>query len=111
MKITDPNEYENYVPIGDKVLLVMPQVEPTQLENVGGILIDHAASLKSSPMRETVVMARGPECKQVEKGDVVLWNMGNANPFPFGDKNLFFLSEQHLVCITKKVGWKQCVCD
>jgi len=125
MKLTDPNEYKNYNPIGDKVLLVMPIIEPTKLENVGGILIDHAAHLKSSPMRETVVVSAGPECKQVKAGDVVLWNMGNANPFPFGDNNLYFLPEQHLVCITKQaeprcvteadiqeaLRPKQCACD
>jgi co-chaperonin GroES (HSP10) len=102
MKLTDPNEYENYEPIGDKVLLVMPKIEPTALENVGGILVDHAAHLKSSPMRETVVVARGPECKQVEEGDAVLWNINNASPFPFGENNLYFLPESHIVCITRK---------
>lgn len=100
--LTDPNEYENYLPIGDRVLLVMPKVEAEQLESVGGILVDQAAALRNSPMRETVVTACGPECKQVERGDTVLWNKLNANPLPFGDKELYFLPESHLVCITKK---------
>jgi len=102
MKLTDPNEYENYEPIGDKVLLVMPRALPEQLDNVGGILVDRAAALRSSPMRETEVIAVGRECKQIEKGDTVLWNMNNANPFPFGDNDLYFLPESHIVCITRK---------
>lgn len=102
MKITNANEYENYKPIGDKVLLALLREDPEKLENVGGILVDQAAALRKNPMRETIVTEVGPECKQVAKGDTVLWNKLNANPFPFGDHDLYFLPESHLVCVTKK---------
>jgi len=112
MKITDPNEYKNYEPIGDKVLLVMPRVEPEVLENVGGVLVDQMAALRKNPIRETEVLAAGPECKQVERGDIVMWNKLNGAPFPFGDNDLYFLPENHLICITKRAEQpKQCVCD
>lgn len=102
MKITNASEYENYIPIGDKVLLVLPRAEAEKLENVGGILVDQMAALKKNPIREVEVVAAGPECKQCDKGDLVLFNRLNASPFPFGDNDLYFLPENHLICITKK---------
>lgn len=103
MKITSASEYENYTPIGDKVLLVLPRVDPEKLEDVGGILVDQMAALKKNPIREVVVVAAGPECKQVKAGDSVLFNKLNGQPFPFGDSDLYFLPENHLICVTKKV--------
>lgn len=103
MKITSTSEYESYTPIGDKVLLVLPRAEAEKLENVGGILVDQMAALKKNPIREVVVVAAGPECKQVAKGDSILFNRLNASPFPFGDNDLYFLPENHLICVTKKV--------
>lgn len=102
MKIHNPSDYEQYEPIGDKVLLVLPRVEPEKLESVGGILVDQMAALKKNPIREVAVVAAGPECKQVLKGDTVLFNKLNAAPHPFGDNDLYFLPETHLICITKK---------
>jgi co-chaperonin GroES (HSP10) len=104
MKIHTPSDYEKYLPIGDKVLLVLPAVNPEKLQDVGGILIDQNAALKKSPIRETVVIAAGPDCKQVAKGDTVMWNRLNANPFPFGDNELYFLPENHLICVTDKAA-------
>lgn len=100
MKIHTPTDYENYEPIGDKVLLVLNRVDPEKLEDVGGILVDQNSALKNSPIRETVVVAKGPDCKQVKQGDTVMWNRLNATPFPFGDNDLYFLPENHLICIT-----------
>jgi len=96
-------EYQHYQPIGDKVLLVLQRVEPEKLENLDGILVDQQAAMRKNPMRETVVTAAGPECKQVRAGDTVLWNRLNGQPFPFGESDLYFLPENHLVCVTKKV--------
>lgn len=112
MKLTDPNEYQNYEPIGDKVLLVINRVEPEKMEDLGGILVDQNAALKKNPIRETEVFAAGPECKQVHPGDVVMWNKLNGAPFPFGDKDLYFLPESHIICITKKSYGvvKKCAC-
>lgn len=104
MKIHTPTDYENYLPIGDKVLLVLPRVNPEKLVDVGGILLDQNAALKNSPLRETVITAHGPDTKQARKGDTVLWNINNAAPFPFGDNDLYFLPENHLICITKKAA-------
>lgn len=104
MKIHNPNDYENYLPIGDKVLLVLPRIEPDALVDVGGILVDKNASLKNTPIRESMVIAAGPDSKQAHKGDTVLWNINNASPFPFGENDLYFLPEAHLICITKKAA-------
>lgn len=103
MKIHSPTDYENYSPIGDKVLLVLLRAEPEQLVNEGGILVDQNTHLRNNPMRETVVTAVGPDCKQVKKGDTVLWNKLNGAPHPFGENDLYFLPESHLVCITVPV--------
>lgn len=102
MKIHNPTDYQNYKPIGDKVLLVLDRVEPEKLEDVGGILVDQNAALKKNPIRETVVTEVGPDCKQVQKGATVLWNRLNAAPFPFGDVDLYFLPENHLICVTQE---------
>lgn len=95
-------DYHDYQPIGDKVLLVLLREDAEKLEDVGGILVDRAVVLRKNPMRETEVTAVGPECKQVRKGDVVLWNRLNGQPFPMGDHDLYFLPENHLVCVTKQ---------
>ena len=112
MKIHNQNEYENYTPIGDKVLLVLPRVEPEKLEDVGGILVDQMAALKKNPVREVVVVAVGPECKQVRKGDTVMFNRLNASPHPFGENDLYFMPESHLICVTKRGAGEptQCLC-
>jgi co-chaperonin GroES (HSP10) len=102
MKIHSPTDYESYLPIGDKVLLVLPRADPEKLVDLGGILVDENTDLRKNPIRETVVTAIGPECKQVAKGDTVLWNKLNGAPHPFGQTNLYFLPENHLICITKK---------
>lgn len=102
MKIHNPTDYEQYEPIGDKVLLVLPRVEPEKLESVGGILVDQMAALKKNPIREVQVVSAGPECKQVMAGDTVLFNKLNAAPHPFGDNDLYFLPETHLICITQR---------
>ena len=102
MKITNVTDYEKYIPLGDKVLLVLPRVEPEQLVKLDGILVDQAAALKKNPVRETRVVAIGAECKQVRPGDLVLFNKLNANPYPFGDNDLYFLPENHLICITER---------
>jgi co-chaperonin GroES (HSP10) len=115
MKIHTPTEYEQYEPIGDKVLLVLPRAEPEKLEDVGGILVDQMASLKKNPIREVEVVSVGPECKQVCAGDTVLFNKLNASPHPFGDNDLYFMPESHLICVTKRgdaprVVRKPCKC-
>lgn len=112
MKIHNQNEYENYTPIGDKVLLVLPRVEPEKLEDVGGILVDQMAALKKNPVREVVVVAVGPEVKQARKGDTVMFNRLNASPHPFGENDLYFMPESHLICVTKRaeVAAKSCLC-
>ena len=96
-----PN-YASYKPIGDKVLLLMPREDVNEMvATEGGILVPRDAALRNTPIRETVVTARGPDCKQVQVGDTVMWNVNNANPFPDGDCDLYFLPESHLICITK----------
>jgi hypothetical protein len=106
MKIHNPSDYQDYKPIGDKVLLVLPRVNPEKLVDVGGgIVADQNFALKNTPIRETVVTAVGPDCKQVEKGATVLWNVNNASPFPFGENDLYFLPENHLICITKEASF------
>lgn len=96
------SDYREFGPIGDKVLLVLDRVDPEKMENVGGILVEAGLAARKNPMRETEVIAVGPECKQVRRGDTVLWNRLNASPFPHGDKDLYFLPESHLVCVTKR---------
>jgi co-chaperonin GroES (HSP10) len=102
MKIISQDEYLQYEPIGNKVLLVLLRAEPEKLENVGGVLVDQQAALRKNPVREIEVTAVGPECKQVRAGDLVMFNKLNAAPHPFGDHDLYFLPEEHLICITKK---------
>lgn len=103
MKIHTPTDYENYIPVGDKILLVLDQEDPNAMENVGGVLAPKDFALKQSPLRETVVTSVGPLCKQVKAGDTVLWNKGNSRqPFPFGVKDLHFLEEHLVICVTKK---------
>lgn len=97
-----PN-YASYQPIGDKVLLMLPREDVNEMvATEGGVLIPRDAALRATPMRDSLVIAAGPECKQVCVGDTVRWNMMNANPFPDGDNDLYFLPEPHLICITKK---------
>lgn len=102
MKIHSPTDYQNYLPIGDKVLLVLTRADPEKLVDEGGILVDQMAHLKKNPIREVEVVAVGPDVKQCAKGDVVMFNKLNASPFPFGENDLYFLPENHLICITKK---------
>lgn len=96
------SDYTKFIPLGDKVLLVLDRVDPEKMEDVGGILAPADFAARKNPMRETEVVSVGPECKQVQPGDTVLWNKLNASPFPHGDKDLYFLPESHLVCITKR---------
>lgn len=104
------SDYREFDPIGDKVLLVLDRVDPEKMENVGGILVEAGLAARKNPMRESEVVAVGPECKQVLAGDTVLWNKLNASPFPHGDKDLYFLPESHLVCVTKRAVRTGCRC-
>lgn len=93
-------DYSTYRPIGDKVFLMLPREDVNEMVKIEGVLVPKGADLRNNPMRETVVTAVGPECKQVKKGDLVLWNVNNAQPFPMGDFDLYFLPENHLICVT-----------
>jgi co-chaperonin GroES (HSP10) len=105
MKIHTPTECEQYEPIGDKVLLALPQEDVNALVKEKGILVPQDFSLKQTPLRETVVTAVGPDCVQVWPGDTVLWNKNNGGqPFPWGDKDLYFLDERNLICVLKKAA-------
>lgn len=112
MNITILPDHTKFTPIGDKVLLSLVRVEPEKLTDVGGILVDQNTALRKSPLRETEVIAVGPECKQVQAGDTVLWNRLNAQPFPHGELDLYFLPENHLICVTKRAEptTSRCVC-
>lgn len=106
MKIIDPNDYLNFQPVGDKVLLALAKVDPNDLQDVGGgILAAKDFADKKTPYRETVVTAVGPDVKQIKKGDTVLWNLHTATHWwPFGLHDLHFLAEANVICITKKAA-------
>lgn len=103
MKIHTPTDYENYEPIGDRILTTLPAEDVNQLENVKGVLVPRDHALKNNPLRESVVVAAGPDCKQAYKGCTVMWNKSvGGTGLPFGDVELFFIEEKYLTCITKK---------
>lgn len=103
MKLQLRPHFSTYEPIGDKVLLALPRVDVNEMiATEGGVLVPQHADLKNNPLRDTFVVAAGPECKQVRAGDEVRFNVLNSIPFPDGDNDLYFLPEGHLICITKK---------
>lgn len=101
--------FSTYEPIGDKVLLALPRVDVNEMVATdGGILVPQDAALRATPLRISEVISAGPECKQVRAGDEVWWNANNGNPFPDGDHDLYFLPENHLICITKRGPGAHC---
>lgn len=95
--------FSTYEPIGDKVLLALPRLDVNAMvATEGGVLVPADAELKNNPLRDTFVVATGPECKQVRAGDEVRFNVLNAIPFPEDNNDLYFLPENHLICITRK---------
>lgn len=110
MKLNLTPDYSKYEPIGDRVLLILPQTDVNEMVNQNGILVPKDAALRSTPMRRSVVIAAGPDCKQVRVGDEVFWNVNNSSPFPEGTEDLYFLPEQHLICITARAP-RRCTAD
>lgn len=94
--------FSTYEPIGDKVLLALPSDDSKGFVKDKGVLVPEDLALKATPLRDSVVIAAGPDCKQVRKGDTVRWNKLNATPFPEGEHDLYFLPEPHLICIIER---------
>lgn len=101
-------DYSNYRPIGDKVFLKLPREDVNEMVMVGGVLVSKNVAGRNNPLRETVVTAVGPDCKQVKAGDICLWNTNNAQPFPMGDFDLYFMPENHLICVTQLAPLSHC---
>jgi co-chaperonin GroES (HSP10) len=94
--------YSTYEPIGDKVLLALDREDVNNLVSDDGILVPVGTKEKRTPLRDTVVVAVGPDCKQVQRGDVVRWNKLNGTAFPEGDVDLYFIPEPHLIAIISR---------
>lgn len=103
MKIHNPEEYKEYEPIGDKVLVALPKVDPNELQELGGVLVPKDAADRKNPIKETVVTAVGAKCEHVHKGDTILWNVHTAQHWvPFGAYDLHFLTEATVIAVTKR---------
>lgn len=91
-----------YEPIGDRVLLRMSKEDPNAMKNVGGVLVPAEQSRNNNPIRECTVDAAGPDCKQVKKGDFVMFNLLNFPPLPIGGEDLYFVPEPNLITVVRR---------
>lgn len=98
-----PPNYSAFEPIGDGVILSIAREDVNEMvATAGGILVPKSADRANNPIQECLVVAAGPECKQIKAGDLCQFNLLNAPAIPAGDVEIRFTQEPHVLCITKK---------
>lgn len=104
MKIKLKADYAKFIPIGSGVILAIPREDVNDMvATEGGILVPASEDRKSNPRQECEVVAVGPLCKTVLKGDTVLYNLLNSEPIPSGDMEIRFAQEEHILCVTRRL--------
>lgn len=93
---------KKYEPIGDRVLLSCPREDVNGHILRDGILVPEGESRKINPIIEMMVEAAGPDCKQVEVGDICLYNIHNSPAQPRGDVELRWVQEPHIIAIVRR---------
>jgi co-chaperonin GroES (HSP10) len=95
----------NYHPIGNRVLLRTPTIIASE-EKIDGIILPKEQiamhRLKTQSAFLTLpVDACGPECKQIQVGDVVIFNRHQVHPLPIDSEDLYFITEEVVIAIVK----------
>lgn len=81
MKLIIGSVQKKYIPLHDKVLVILPIEDPNKMKKVGGILVPLDMEQRANPIREANIEAVGPDCKSgVQKGDLVIFNINQAPP-------------------------------
>ena len=94
-----------YEPIGSRVLLSCPEQEDLNGQHVkeGGVLVPAAFVKPKSAYDEMKVEAAGKECKQVEVGDIVIFNRNNAGGEKRGDGLEYrWTEEQFIIAVVRR---------
>lgn len=92
-------------PLLDRVIVTDRPLPPKGgEEKVGGIVIPENTSASSkaqvlNPHFEATILAAGPACKNVKKGDRVVVTGVNCYPVKIGDKTYTFTRDSEIVCI------------
>lgn len=92
-------------PLLDRVILTDRPLPPKGGEQmVKGIVIPEGTSASSkadilNPHFEATVLAAGPACKNVKKGDRVVATGINCYPVKVGEKTFTFTRDNDIVCV------------
>lgn len=115
-KDKDCKSFENktILPIGCRIVIKPYEKNPYRIplqQSTSGLIIgdfDTYATQKSQDTGEQEaaqrgiwcceVIAIGPECKHVQKGDDVYVNFQMASPLPFGGKGFYSINETNVIC-------------
>lgn len=90
------------IPIGQRVYLSCPSEDVNgMVATEGGILVPDGENRKQNPIIEMTVEAVGPAAKQVQKGDVVLFNVHNAPAKQAGPVEYRWTEEAHIIAIVR----------
>lgn len=92
-------------PLLDRVIVTDRPLPPKGGEEVvGGIVIPENTSASSkaqvlNPHFEATILAAGPACKSVKRGDRVVVTGVNCYPVKIGDKTYTFTRDSEIVCV------------
>lgn len=92
-------------PLLDRVIITDRPLPPARGEHiVDGIVIPEGTSASSkaellNPHFEATVLAAGPDCKNVKKGDRVIATGANCYPVKVGEKTYTFTRDHEIVAV------------
>jgi hypothetical protein len=99
---------KTYHAVGSKVLLRAInalQEDESGFKQIGGILLPKNSTIqndKANPIMEWEVVSRGPDCKVVAPGDIVLANGLIVMKVKCGEQDLGLVGEDALVAVVKE---------
>ena len=95
-------DYSTYEPIGSGVILSISAEEVNGFVLDKGVLVKESEDRAQNPIQECIVVAAGSGCKDVRKGDIVMFNLLNAPATKVGNVEMRFTQEEHILCVTKR---------
>lgn len=100
---------KTYHAVGSKVLLRSInglQADESGFKQIGGIILPRNSTLQNeegNPIMEWEVISKGPDCKVVSKGDIVMANGLIVMKVKLGDMEVGMISEDALVAVVKEL--------
>lgn len=96
---------KTYIPIGRRVLVELPAESESGDSKIGGIIVPRTMiqeqKARDNPMLRLKVIARGPDCKQINEGDWIIINRNQFPVLPIDGRQLIFAEEEQIIAVEK----------